>query len=130
LQVKEGLRRSPQSDIGITYAEKILKSESELDWSAGAKELDCRIRAFNPFPGATSTIDGQLVKVWNSKLSSPQTPLAGKPGEILGFSDCGVYVQSGNGVLEVLEMQKPGGKRMDAKTCLQTFHAAEKLFFS
>jgi methionyl-tRNA formyltransferase len=130
LQAKQTLVRSPQPDIGITYAEKILKSESELHWSAGAKELDCRIRAFNPFPGATSTIDGQLVKIWNSALSSSQSPLAGKPGEILGFSDRGAYVQCGDGVIEVLEMQKPGGKKMDAKTCLQTFHASEKLFFS
>lgn len=130
LQLGKKLQRTPQASDGLTYAEKILKSEAELNWSASARELDCRIRAFNPFPGASCKINGQVVKLWSSVLADSQAPSASKPGEVLGFSEHGVNVRCGDGVLEILEMQKPGGKRMNAKTYLQTLNAAEKLFFS
>jgi methionyl-tRNA formyltransferase len=130
LQAGEKIMRTPQATIGTTYAEKILKSEAELDWSADAPVLDRRIRAFNPFPGASSKMNGEVLKLWASSVVELQAPRVARPGEVLGFSDSGAYVQCGNGVLEVLEMQKSGGKRMDAKTCLQTFHVTEKLFFS
>ena len=128
LQQGKPLTRVPQAKAGITYAEKILKSEAEIDWSLSAKEVDQRIRAFNPFPGASSNLNGQVMKFWNSRLADAQAiGLSGNPGDILGFSHDGVYIQCGEGVLEALEMQKPGGKKIDAKTCLQPIGAAEKL---
>ena len=127
LQQGKLLTRVPQAKAGITYAEKILKSEAEIDWSLSAKEVDQRIRAFNPFPGASSNLNGQVIKFWNSRLADSQAiGSSGNPGDILGFSHDGVYIQCGEGVLEVLEMQKPGGKKIDAKTCLQPIGAAEK----
>ena len=121
LQQGKDLKRVPQEKEGITYAEKILKSEAEIDWTLGAKEIDQRIRAFNPFPGASSSLNGLAMKFWNSKAAdnlaiSP----AGSPGDVLGFSNDGVYIQCGAGAVEVLEMQKPGGKKIDAKTCIQS----------
>ena len=130
LQAGKKLPRTPQASDGLTYAEKILKSEAELNWSNSAHELDCRIRAFNPFPGASCKINGQVVKLWSSVLANSQAPGVSEPGEVLGFSEHGVHVRCGDGVLEILEMQKPGGKRMNAKTYLQTLSVAEKLFFS
>lgn len=127
LQAGENVQRVPQPSDGITYAEKILKSEAQLDWNQSAKELDLRIRAFNPFPGATAAIGDHMIKLWHSRI--PQAEVATKgaaPGEILGLGPDGIYVQSRDGVIEVLEMQKPGGKRMNAKTCLQTFDVAEQ----
>jgi len=121
LQEGKNITRVPQIKDGITYAEKILKSEAEIDWTFSAKEIDQRIRAFNPFPGASSTLNGSVIKFWNSRLAD--TKVAGttsKPGDILGFSHEGVYIQCGNGILEALEMQKPGGKKIDAKTCIQS----------
>ncbi|QWE08651.1 methionyl-tRNA formyltransferase [Polynucleobacter ibericus] len=121
LQGGKNLVHESQAKDGITYAEKILKSEAEIDWTLSAKEIDQRIRAFNPFPGASSVLNGLAIKFWNSRLATPQVQVSsGKPGDILGFSHEGVYIQCGNGVLEVLEMQKPGGKRIDAKTCMQS----------
>jgi methionyl-tRNA formyltransferase len=49
------------------------------------------------------------------------------PGQVLGFSGDGVYVQCGEGVIEILEMQKPGGKKTSASVCLQTYRAQEKI---
>ena len=128
LQQGKELIRVPQAPNGITYAEKILKSEAAIDWSLSAKEIDQRIRAFNPFPGATSNLNGLVMKFWNSRL--PDADFANTTkcvGEVLGFSNEGVCIQCGEGVLEVLEMQKPGGKAVDAKTCLQPISAVEKL---
>lgn len=120
LEGSGGVLRSPQADYGITYAEKIAKDEAEIDWDVTAQIVDARIRAFNPFPGATSSIGGFSFKLWNSRV--PQnTPSAEKAiaGQVLGFGDESVFVKCGTGVLEILEMQKPGGKRISAKLCLQ-----------
>jgi methionyl-tRNA formyltransferase len=122
LQEGKNVVRVRQAKHGITYAEKILKSEAEIDWTFRAQEIDQRIRAFNPFPGASSTLNGLAIKFWNSRpVDARAVGLAGKPGDVLGFSHEGVYIQCGNGILEVLEMQKPGGKKIDAKTCIQSF---------
>ncbi len=121
LQLGKDLLRAPQEINGITYAEKILKSEAEIDWSLSATEIDRRIRAFNPFPGATSNAQELTMKFWSSRI--PKVGACNKtglPGELLGFSEDGAYIQCGDGVIEVLEMQKPGGKKMSASLCLQS----------
>jgi methionyl-tRNA formyltransferase len=121
LQEAKGLARTPQGVDGITYAEKILKSEAEIDWQLQAQHIDNRIRAFNPFPGATSKLDDVVIKIWNSRIAKPGVCIeTERAGEILGFSENGAFVQCGQGVLEILEMQKPGGKKMSAKLCLQS----------
>jgi len=121
------LRNEPQASEGVTYAEKILKSEADIDWRLSAQEIDSRIRAFNPFPGAVSNLDGVSVKLWDSRIASPGTySQPGEVGEVLGFSKKGAYIQCGQGVIEVLEMQKPGGKKMSALACLQTHGVLSK----
>jgi len=121
LQAGKDLVRTPQASNGITYAEKILKTEAEIDWGLSAPEIDRRIRAFNPFPGATSITQELMMKFWSSRI--PKVGACGKtglPGELLGFSEDGAYIQCGDGVIEILEMQKPGGKKMSASLCLQS----------
>jgi len=128
LQAGKGLIRSPQAMSGITYAEKILKSEAEIDWNLSAQEIDRRIRAFNPFPGATSNAQELEMKFWNSRIPKAGAfSKAALPGELLGFSEKGAYIQCGQGAIEVLEMQKPGGKKMVASLCLQTLVCREQV---
>nr|B1XSN1.1 RecName: Full=Methionyl-tRNA formyltransferase [Polynucleobacter necessarius STIR1] len=128
LQQGKTMIRSPQAIKGITYAEKILKSEAEIDWTLSAQEIDQRIRAFNPFPGASSKLNGYAIKLWNSRLADSQAfSMVGGAGDVLEFGRDGAYIQCGEGVLEVLEMQKPGGKKMAAKACIQPIGAGEKL---
>ena len=127
LQQGASLIKTPQAAEGIRYAEKILKSEAEIDWQLSATEIDHRIRAFNPFPGATSNLDGIPMKFWNSRVShSGGYSQTGQIGEVLGFSKEGAFIQCGQGVIEVLEMQKPGGKRMNAVAYLRTHGAPSK----
>ena len=127
LEAGKNLVRTPQEGNGLTYAEKILKSEAEIDWSLSATEIDRRIRAFNPFPGATSHAGGEAIKFWDSRVSEV-TPFDESEtfGSVLGVSDEAVYIQCGEGVLEVLEMQKPGGKKTSARACVQSLHQADK----
>jgi methionyl-tRNA formyltransferase len=124
----EVIKKTPQPNIGVSYAEKILKNEAEIDWQLSAVKIDQHIRAFNPFPGATSSLNGELLKFWNSCLPSKmQIDQAQSPGQVLGFSEDGVYVQCGDGVIEILEIQKSGGKKTSAGACLKAFRTQEKI---
>ena len=99
-----------QSPAGITYAAKINKAESALDWRLPAIQLERQVRAFNPVPGASCCFDGNLLKVWRAELVAG----VGLPGEILAVQRSGIVVACGEGALRLVELQKAGGKRLAA----------------
>ena len=99
----------PQPAAGVTYAQKIGKAEAPLDFRRPAIDLDRQIRAFDPFPGATASLDGEICKLWAAR---PQAGGGGAPGEIVGVDGSGIVVACGDGSLRVTELQKPGGKRL------------------
>ncbi|SNC63682.1 methionyl-tRNA formyltransferase [Polynucleobacter victoriensis] len=103
----------PQAIDGVTYAKKILKEEARIDWTAKAKEIDQKIRAFNPFPGALFEKNESMIKAWLSKLSSTNN-MSRPSGEILDISRDGVEVAAGLGSILLVELQKPGGKKAPA----------------
>lgn len=122
------LNKIPQVLAGITYAEKILKNEAEIDWSLSAVEIDRRIRAFNPFPGSTSTMNKEVFKFWKAAVLTCLTfPKTGVLGEVLDVEGNDVYIQCGEGVIAIQEMQKPGGKRMAASACLKPHHLPKQI---
>lgn len=97
----------------VTYAHKILKTEAKLDWVSAAELIDRKVRALNPAPGASTELDGELVKVWLSRIPKVVTNRSNaRPGTILGVSDEGVLVQCGDRPIELLEIQNAGGKKM------------------
>jgi methionyl-tRNA formyltransferase len=102
------VERRPQENGLATYANKIGKDEARLDWSLPAHVLDRRIRAFNPFPGAYALSHGEPLKIWKARPCSGQ----GAPGEILEVSATGLRVACGEGALNLLELQRAGGKRL------------------
>lgn len=110
----------PQPEAGVTYAAKITKEEAGLDFSQSAECLARKIRAFNPFPGA-STLFGQVpIKIWQAEVAAP-SPVA-SPGQVLAADgQNGVLVVCGEGVLRLTELQKPGGKRLSASEFLKGF---------
>ncbi len=95
---------------GVTYASKIDKAEAMLDFGGPAAELARRIRAFDPFPGASAVLDGTTVKLWRAQSEGG----AGTPGTVLSVDNRGIVVACGDGALRLLELQKPGGKRLPA----------------
>ena len=110
----------PQSKEGLSYANKILKAEALIDWHKTAQEIDRKVRAFNPFPVASTQLDGELIKIWRVRLPKPQQQDAfgaqKLPGSIVGQSAEGFWVQCKDQCLEILELQKPGGKKIPART--------------
>ena len=124
LDAQEDVTRTPQSEEGMCYAEKIQKIEAEIDWSLRPVSIDRLIRAFNPFPGASSTVNGQSLKLWRArplaKELADQYPGSHRPGSIVGKSKDGFVVWCKDGALEVLEIQKPGGKRTPAAQWIQS----------
>ena len=97
-----------QKDALACYAAKINKDEARLDWSLPAVELDRRIRAFNPFPGAYGLLDGNPLKIWQAQV----VPGSGIPGSILALTDGELLIACGDGTLSVSEVQKAGAKRL------------------
>jgi len=114
---ERSLKSVPQADEGITYAHKIMKDEAKIDWQKDAKTIDLKIRAFNPFPGAT-LLDGEsVIKVWRSSLIDDRSQ--GKPGTIVDISEAGVQVAAGRGSLLLTELQRAGGKKTSASQLAQ-----------
>jgi methionyl-tRNA formyltransferase len=105
----------PQPDEGVTYAHKIEKVEATIDWNLPAEQLARRIRAFNPFPGATAKHGELLLKCWQAKPTAGQ----GRPGQVLAADGNGVVVACGSGALCLTELQKPGSKRLLAADFLR-----------
>jgi methionyl-tRNA formyltransferase len=105
----------PQVEEGITYAAKIDKHEALIDWSRPATVLARRIRAFDPFPGAHTLWQGQPLKIWAALALPDQSqvpPSPPTPGRVLQANAHGLDVATGDGVLRLLQLQKPGGKRL------------------
>lgn len=105
----------PQPLQGVTYAHKIEKAEAGIDWQQPAHVIERRIRAFDPFPGAAMFCSGEVVKVWQAEVVSGTGPA----GEVLHSSQGELIVACGQNALRLVELQRPGGKRLPAAQCLQ-----------
>ncbi|MCK6431446.1 MAG: methionyl-tRNA formyltransferase [Burkholderiaceae bacterium] len=106
---------TPQPLEGVTYARKIEKAEARLDWNCPAAVLERRMRAFDPFPGAHFMLNGQPVKAWRARV---RPELRGVPGQVLQAHGKTFTVACADGALELLQLQSPGGRRMDAAAWL------------
>jgi len=102
----------PQPADGATYAARITDRDARIDWSRDAQAIDRQVRAFDPMPGAYTTLDGTLVKVWQAEPTS--TPSAAAPGTVLAARPAGIDVACGVGTLRILELQRAGGRRVPA----------------
>lgn len=115
-----GLRPVKQPAEGVTYAHKIEKAEAAIDWSRPADAIERRIRAFDPFPGATARVGGEAVKLWRARAVM-QGRGSAEPGTVVALDAHGVAVACGQGRLEVTELQRAGGKRLPAADFLRGF---------
>jgi methionyl-tRNA formyltransferase len=73
------------------------------------------VRAFDPFPGASTTLDGDTLKVWRARVMDGH----GEPGEVLTADGDTLVVATGHGALRLEELQRPGGRRVPARAFLQ-----------
>ena len=115
-----GLTAQPQPAEGVTYAHKIEKAEAQVDWAQAADAIERRMRAFDPFPGASAQLRGETVKLWRGRARM-DGPASAPPGTVLAADEQGVAVACGTGRLEITELQRPGGKRLPADDFLRGF---------
>jgi methionyl-tRNA formyltransferase len=120
------LTATPQPEQGITYAHKIEKAESAIDWTQDAAQIARRLRAFDPFPGGQAQLDGETVKIWRAEPAAGR----GEPGEVLAAEAAGVLVACGQGALRLTELQRAGAKRLPAQSFLQARPIAPGLRFA
>jgi len=116
-----GLQPVPQPEQGVTYAHKIEKSESAVDWSLPAQVIGRQIRAFDPFPGASTTLGTETVKLWGYEINSYQRLSDKRCGQILSIDSTGVLVACGEDALRLTTLQRAGGKRLPASEFLRGF---------
>lgn len=119
-----GLHATPQPSEGITYAHKIEKAESTIDWSLPAAVIDQRIRAFDPFPGASTEAGGETIKIWSCEIDSNESFTDKRYGHILRIDVAGITVVCGQGALRLTTLQRAGGKRLPAADFLRGFDLA------
>ena len=105
-----GLAGEAQDNALATYAAKITKEEARVDWHLPAPEIARRVRAYNPYPAAFSLLRGEPLKLWSAYSIAG----AGTPGAVLAADKSGVVVACGSGALQITELQRAGGKRLDA----------------
>jgi methionyl-tRNA formyltransferase len=99
-----------QDNSQTTYAQKISKEEALIDWTRPALELEREIRAFNPWPVAYTSWQGQSLRIWSAKVIEQQHNAS--PRTILQASRDGIDIATGQGVLRLLQLQLPGKKAM------------------
>ena len=110
LAARSGLAPVPQPEGGVTYAHKIEKAQAAVDWNQPADVIARRIRAFDPFPGATATLNGETVKLWRADVVPGST--SQMAGRITAVSGAGVQVCCGEGAVRLTQLQRAGGKRL------------------
>ena len=112
----------PQPAEGVAYAHKIDKAESSIDWSLPAAAIGQRIRAFDPFPGASTVLGAEVIKVWACEIDSYQCLPDKRLGHILSINAEGITVACGEGTALCLTvLQRAGGKRLPAADFLRGF---------
>jgi methionyl-tRNA formyltransferase len=108
-----------QAETGITYAHKIEKTEAAVDWRQSAEAIGRRVRAFNPFPAASAQLGADVIKLWRATVEHTEHKQAA--GTVLSADAHSVRVACGQGVLCVTELQRAGGKRLNAADFLRGF---------
>ncbi len=111
------LMRTKQDEALATKCRMIKKEDGHIDFAAGAQRVHNLVRGANPWPCAYAHLDGEPVKIWKTKLTDE--PYAGMPG-LCAVADPkrGLFVGAGDLLVEILELQFPGAKRMEAKAAL------------
>ena len=112
--------RTVQPTEGVTYANKIAKAEAQIAWAQDAAQIERRLRAFDPFPGGLSSLDGEPIKCWRGEVCEGR----GEPGQVLAVDVNGITVACGSQALRLTELQRAGGKRLPAAAFQQAMPVA------
>lgn len=118
---------TPQDSGKATHTKKIHKDMGNIDWTQDAETIECLIRGLNPWPSAYTRLDGKTLKIWKAKMISHENQA--QPGCIVSADKSRFSVQTGNGVLELLEVQLEGKKRMSSEAFLNGYAVEPGTYF-
>ncbi|EUD10053.1 methionyl-tRNA formyltransferase [Providencia alcalifaciens] len=107
-----------QDDSLANYAEKLSKDEARIDWQQSAVQIERCIRAFNPWPMSYFIVQEQLIKVWQAEVIAQAHNQ--RPGMIISADKKGISVATGDGILNITQLQPPGKKAMSAQDILNS----------
>lgn len=116
------LRRTPQEHSRATHCKMLKKEDGKIDWSSSAKSICNLVRGSNPWPGAFCTCDSDIIKIWSARPASDFSidPSGASPGDILCCDPKrGLFIATGDGAIEIIELQLSGGKRLNAREFLR-----------
>jgi methionyl-tRNA formyltransferase len=120
--IVDALSRQPaprsQDAAHATYARKIDKHEARIVWTEDAAGIERKVRAFNPIPGAVSTLGGVDVKIWRARV---EPGIVAEPGTVCAADAAGMVVACGRDGLRLLELQRAGGKRLPVSAFISGF---------
>ena len=110
------LKATPQDDSQVTYANKLSKTEARIDWHGSAQEIARQVRAYNPWPVAQTSVNGQTLRIW---AAEPQTQtVEAAAGEVIRQDKQGIDIACGEGALRITHLQPAGSKPMDVAAFL------------
>lgn len=110
--------REKQGESPTAYAKMLTKELGDIDWAEPAVKIERLVRGLNSWPGTYTHWNGKVMKIWRAAAEASETADA-QPGTVVSVEKENFAVQTGDGVLRVLEVQMPGKKRMDAGAFLR-----------
>lgn len=102
----------PQQECDTCYAPKITRETGEIKWDASALQIHNQVRGTNPWPGAYSFFMGDRMRVWKTRVEDEENVSNTAPGTILDVSREGFAVQTGKGIIRIMEVQCDNAKRL------------------
>lgn len=117
--LNQQIKATPQPEQGVSYAHKLTKAEARIDWQMSALSIRNKIRAFNPWPTATTHLNTTQIRLHKAKIFASESNHL--PGEVVELGPKGIDIQTGEGILRVTQLQKPGGKSLNARDFLNGF---------
>ena len=112
--------RTPQNHEEATHVSMISKEFGDIDWKRSAVEIERLIRGLNPWPSAYTTLEGKTFKIWKANVVNENSSY--RPGYIATVTKNSIMVQTGEGMLELLEVQLEGKKRMETDAFLRGYN--------
>lgn len=121
LEEGNAVREKQPEESTTPYASMISKKMGEVDWSRSARSIEQLIRGLDPWPSAYTKLQGKTLKLWKAKVQKENMP-EGTPGEVVKVEKDAFYIQTGEGILKMEEVQLEGKKRMDTAAFLRGFN--------
>ena len=111
--VSGALRAVPQDDRAATFCRKLGSADRRIDWNRPAIDIARQVRAFAPRPGATTTLDGELLKILAGTTVRAANRSGVPTGQVIGVDADAIAVATGDGAYRVRRLQSPGGRPLD-----------------